>query len=173
MSKRAGNVVTIDELLEKIPVDVVRFFFLMYSPDTHMNFDLGLAEERSAKNPVYYVQYAYARLSSILRKAEEAGMSPKDADLSLLSNPKELAIFRELAFFPELVAAAAGERAPHKLPQYAIRLADRLHSFYDGCKVIDPENPELSRSRLSLVSGVKVVLGETLGLLGIDAPEKM
>lgn len=173
MSKRAGNVVTIDELLERIPADVVRFFFLMYSPDTHMNFDLGLAEERSAKNPVYYVQYAHARLTSILRKADGASVSPKDADLSLLSHPKEQAILREIASFPEFVRGAAEERAPHKLPQYAIRLADKLHSFYDECKVIDPENTERSKARLVLVSGVKIILGETLRLMGVSAPERM
>lgn len=173
MSKRAGNVVTIDELLEKIPVDVARFFFLMYSPDTHMNFDLGLAEERSAKNPVYYVQYAHARLSSILRKAEEVGMSPDGADLSLLVHPKERLIMRELAFFPELVADAAESLAPHRLPPYAMRLSDRLHSFYDECRVIDPENPELSKARLALISATKTILRETLGLLGVSAPERM
>ena len=173
MSKRAGNVVTIDELLEKVPVDVARFFFLMYSPDTHMNFDLGLAEERSAKNPVYYVQYAHARASSILRKADEAGVSPGGADLSLLSHPKEQALLRELSFFPELVEEAAAERAPHKLPQYAIRLADKLHSFYDECRVIDAENMELSKARLLLVSATRSVLNETLSLLGVSAPERM
>lgn len=183
MSKRAGNVVTIDELLEKIPVDVARFFFLMYSPDTHMNFDLGLAEERSAKNPVYYVQYAHARLASILRKAEEAGMDSRfhgndkekngNPDFSLLSHPKERAILRELAFFPELVEEAAVERTPHRLPQYAMRLADKLHSFYDGCKVIDPEHAELSKARLALISATKIVLRETLGLMGVTAPERM
>jgi arginyl-tRNA synthetase len=185
MSKRAGNVVTIDDLLEKIPVDVVRFFFLMYSPDTHMNFDLGLAEERSAKNPVYYVQYAHARLASILRKAEEAGLLEKGpsfsdsrtvlgaADLSLLTHPKERELLRELSSFSELIEEVAETYAVHRLPQYAIRIADKLHSFYADCRVIDPENVELSKARLGLVSGVKIVLRGTLGLLGIDAPERM
>jgi arginyl-tRNA synthetase len=180
MSKRAGNVVTIDDLLERIPVDVVRFFFLMYSPDTHMNFDLGLAEERSAKNPVYYVQYAHARLSSILRKAEEAGISfdghsreDGNPNLSLLAHPKERELLRELLSFPELIEEVAETHAVHRLPQYAIRLADKLHSFYGECKVIDPEQIELSRARLALVTGVKTVLGGTLGLMGVTAPERM
>lgn len=173
MSKRAGNVVSIDELLAAVGYDVARFFFLMYSPDTHMNFDLGLAEERSAKNPVYYVQYAHARLASILRKAAEAGLPVGEVDFSLLSHPKERALLRELASFPELTLEVAETFAVHRLPQYAIRLADELHSFYDECRVIDLENVELSRARLALVSGVKIVLGETLGLLGIDAPERM
>lgn len=173
MSKRAGNVVSIDELLAAVGYDVARFFFLMYSPDTHMNFDLGLAEERSAKNPVYYVQYAHARLASILRKAAEAGLPVGEVDFSLLSHPKERELLRELASFPELVVEVAGTSAIHRLPQYAIRLADELHSFYDECRVIDRENVELSRARLALVSGVKIVLKETLSLLGIDAPERM
>jgi arginyl-tRNA synthetase len=184
MSKRAGNVVMIDDLLEKIPVDVVRFFFLMYSSDTHMNFDLGLAEERSAKNPVYYVQYAHARLASILRKAGEAGLDFRSRQggiaitegydrLSLLVHPKERAILREISSFPELVESVMEERAPHKLPQYAMRLADKLHSFYDECKVIDLENVALSKARLALILATKIVIKETLRLMGVSAPERM
>ncbi len=173
MSKRAGNVVTIDELVDLVGHDVARFFFLMLSLDTHMNFDLGLAEERSEKNPVFYVQYAHARLSSILRKAEEAGMSFEDADLSLLTHPKERILFRELLTFPELCAEVAETGAVHRLPQYAIRLSDRLHSFYADCRVMDETNPELTRARLSLVSAVRIVLAETLRLVGVSAPEKM
>lgn len=173
MSKRAGNVVSIDELIRTVGHDAARFFFLMYSPDTHMNFDLGLAEERSEKNPVYYVEYAHARLASILRKAQEAGLSPDPASLPLLVHPKERSLIKELAFFPELLRTSAEQYAPHKLPTYAMRLADRLHSFYAECRVIDEENAELSRARLALVSGVQIVLQETLHVLGIDAPEKM
>lgn len=173
MSKRAGNVVGIDELVDLVGHDVTRFFFLMYSPDTHMNFDLGLAEERSEKNPVYYVQYAHARLSSILRKAEESGMKPGISRPELLVHPKERALLREMLVFPELVSDIAGSGAVHHLPQYAIRLADRLHSFYADCRVIDGENPELSRARLALVSSVRTVLGETLRLIGVEALERM
>lgn len=173
MSKRAGNVVTIDELIETVGHDVARFFFLMYSPDTHMNFDLGLAEERSAKNPVFYVQYAHARLASILRKAEEEGFVSDGADLSLLMHPKERELMRELLFFPELVETVSEDFSVHKLPQYAIRLADKLHSFYDECRVLDAENQSLSAARLELIRSVKIVLGETLSLMGIDAPERM
>lgn len=173
MSKRAGNVVTVDELIEVVGYDVARFFFLMYSSDTHMNFDLGLAEERSQKNPVFYVEYAHARLASILRKAEEAGLGAGEADLSLLTHEKERLLIRELMAFQELIESVAEEYAVHKLPQYAIRLADRLHSFYDQCTVIDPEHEEVSLARLSLVRATKAVLGETLALMGIEAPEKM
>ncbi|MEI6650014.1 MAG: arginine--tRNA ligase [Candidatus Moraniibacteriota bacterium] len=173
MSKRAGNVVTIDELVDLVGHDVARFFFLMLSLDTHMNFDLGLAEERSEKNPVYYVQYAHARLSSILRKAEESGFSAEGADLSLLVNLKERGLFRELLLFPELCVEVADTGAVHKLPQYAIRLADRLHSFYADCRVIDEGNRELSVARLALVTAIRTVLAETLRLIGIEPLEKM
>lgn len=173
MSKRAGNVVAIDELIEKVGHDVARFFFLMYSPDTHMNFDLGLAEEQSEKNPVYYVQYAFARLSSIERKAEEARLVPSTEQLSLLIHPKERLLIRELMAFPELVERMAAEKTVHQLPQYAVRLADRLHSFYADCKVIDETNPGLSGARLTLIGATKTVLGEALRLMGISAPEKM
>lgn len=173
MSKRAGNVVYIDELIDKVGHDVARFFFLMYSPDTHMNFDLGLAEERSEKNPVYYVQYAHARICSILRKAAEEKFKIKEADLSLLTHEKELSLIRELNKFPELVEEIAGNYEVHGLPHYAIRLADKFHSFYDACRVIEAANPSLSNARLNLVKAVKIVLAETLSLIGVNAPEKM
>jgi arginyl-tRNA synthetase len=173
MSKRAGNVVTIDELIEKVGHDVARFFFLMYAPETHMNFDLGLAEERSQKNPVFYVQYAHARLCSVLRKADDEGFGSTDSDLSLLVHPKERELIRELLFFPELIETVAKDFSVHKLPQYAIRLADKLHSFYDACRVLDAENKLLSEARLELIRAVKIVLAETLHLMGISAPEKM
>ncbi|TXH00167.1 MAG: arginine--tRNA ligase [Candidatus Moraniibacteriota bacterium] len=173
MSKRAGNVVGIDELIETVGHDVARFFFLMYSADTHMNFDLGLAEERSEKNPVFYIQYAFARLSSILRKAKEGDLEPTTGNLALLTHPKEKLLIRELLAFPELIERMASEKTVHQLSQYAIRLADRLHSFYAECQVIDGEKKELSQARLALVRSVQIVLGETLRLLGVSAPEKM
>lgn len=173
MSKRAGNVVAIDELIEKVGHDVARFFFLLYSPDTHMNFDLGLAEERSEKNPVFYVQYAHARLASILRKAEETGLGAATTNFALLTHPKERLLVRELLAFPGLIEYMAEEKIVHPLPQYAIRLADRLHSFYADCRVIDMENVELSGARLSLIQATKVVLGESLRLIGVEAPEEM
>jgi arginyl-tRNA synthetase len=173
MSKRAGNVVTVDELIETVGHDVARFFFLMYAPETHMNFDLGLAEERSQKNPVFYVQYAHARLCSILRKAEEEGFAKTGGDLELLTNFKERELIRELLFFPELIETVAGDFSVHKLPQYAMKLADKLHSFYDECRVLDAENKPLSEARLELIRATKIVLAETLALMGIEAPEKM
>ena len=181
MSKRAGNVVYVDDLIEKVGHDVTRFFFLMYSPDTHMSFDLGLAEERSQKNPVFYVQYAHARICSVLRKAEEQlGDSvsldqngQKTPSLERLVHEKELSLIRELNKFPELVEELAQSYEVHKLPYYAIKLADKFHSFYNACKVIDEENLELTKARLNLIRAVKIVLAETLDLIGVSAPEKM
>lgn len=181
MSKRAGNVVEIDELIEKVGHDVTRFFFLMYSPDTHMNFDLGLAQERSQKNPVFYVQYAHARICSILRKAQEISQdsvsldqnNPKIPSLELLVHEKELSLIKELNKFPELVAEIGESYEVHKLPYYAIRLADKFHSFYNACKVIDQKNPDLTKARIGLITAVRIVLGETLDLIGVAAPEKM
>jgi arginyl-tRNA synthetase len=174
MSKRAGNVVSIDELIDKVGHDVTLFFFLMYSADAHMNFDLGLAEEKSQKNPVYYVQYAHARICSILRKSQISNLkSQKELDLSLLSQEKELSLMKELNKFPELVEEISKNYEVHKLPYYAIKLADKFHSFYADCRVIDEANPELTQARLSLVNAVRIVLAETLRLIGVSAPEKM
>lgn len=184
MSKRAGNVVYINDLISEVGHDVARFIFLMYSPDTHMNFDLGVAKEKSEKNPVFYVQYAYARISSIKNKVESSPHPALRATLSriqergnneasLLKHEKEMSLMRELNKFPELVEEIAGSYEVHKLPQYAIKLADKFHSFYNECRVIDEENPELTAARLELVGAVKIVLGETLRLIGVNAPEKM
>lgn len=174
MSKRAGNVVYIDELIDEVGHDVTRFFFVMYSPDSHMTFDLDLAKERSEKNPVFYAQYAHARIHSILAKVKSLKLKVQsDGDLSLLTHEKELSLVKELNKFPELVEEIAKSYEIHKLPYYAIKLADKFHSFYNACKVIDAENPELTSARLNLVNAVKIVLAETLRLIGVSAPEKM
>jgi len=177
MSKRAGNAVYMDELIDEIGHDVARFFFLMYSPDTHMNFDLELAKEHSSKNPVFYVQYAHARIASILEKAKSNIQNTTDniqnAKLELLTHESELSLLKELNKFPALIEEVASDYAVNKLPHYAIRLADKFHSFYGACKVIDEQNPQLSSARLSLIKATKIVLAETLSLIGVYAPEKM
>ncbi|MDO9231033.1 MAG: arginine--tRNA ligase [bacterium] len=185
MSKRAGNVVYIDELIDEVGLDAVRFFFLMYDANTHMTFDLGLAKERSEKNPVYYIQYAHARICSIIRKANENPLlsgvpdilSQRErrnkVDLKLLTHEKELSLIRELNKFPQVVEEISQSYEVHKLPYYAIKLADKFHSFYNDCKVLDDENPELTGARLNLINAVRIVLGETLRILGVNAPEKM
>jgi len=176
MSKRAGNVVYIDKLIKEVGRDATRFFFLMYSPDTHMNFDLNLAKERSEKNPVYYIQYAHARISSIIAKHKTWNAkykTNKKIDFSLLTQKKEVILMRELNKFPELVEEIAQTYNVHKLPYYAIKLADKFHSFYNDIKVLDEEKPALSEARLELVKAVKIVLAEVLRLMGVSAPENM
>jgi arginyl-tRNA synthetase len=170
MSKRAGTYVSVDDLIEEVGCDATRFFFLMHSADTHMNFDMDLAKERSEKNPVYYVQYAHARIASILRKAE-------DLILELNSrkeiHAKERALIFELLKFPDLVEEISQNYAVHYLSQYAMGLADKFHSFYSECRVIDEKNLELTAARLELVKAVRIVLAETLKLMGISAPQRM
>jgi arginyl-tRNA synthetase len=172
MSKRAGTYVSVDDLIDEVGRDATRFFFLMHSADTHMNFDLDLAKERSEKNPVYYVQYAHARISSILRKAEELKLSFSTLKLSF-SSEKERTLIFELLKFPDLIEEISQNYAVHYLPQYAIGLADKFHSFYDECRVIDENNLELTAARLEIVKAVRIVLAETLRLMEISAPEKM
>lgn len=173
MSKRKGTYVSIDDLLEEVGRDAVRFFFLMNSRDTHMTFDLDLAKEKSEKNPVYYVQYAHARICSILRKQEERNMKQENVDLSLLTHEKELSLARELNKFPELVEEIVRTYEVHKLPYFAIKLADKFHSMYNDLKVLDPEKPELTAARLKLANAVRIVLAETLRLIGVSAPKRM
>jgi arginyl-tRNA synthetase len=177
MSKRAGTYVSMDDLLDEVGKDVTRFFFLMHSADTHMNFDLDLAKERSEKNPVYYVQYAHARIESILKKAGEifdegSTFVATKVEPSVLHSKERTLIF-ELLKFPDLVEDVSRNYAVHHLPQYAIGLADKFHSFYDECQVIDENNLEKTAQRLEIVKAVKIVLAETLRLMGISAPDKM
>jgi len=172
MSKRAGTYVSVDDLIDEAGKDATRFFFLMHSADTHMTFNLDLAKEKSEKNPVYYVQYAHARIASILRKAEKLNLT-LDVRCVLTLNVRERALIFELLKFPDLVEEISQNYAVHHLPQYAIGLADKFHSFYDECRVIDEENLELTAARLELVKAVKIVLAETLRLMRISAPDKM
>lgn len=176
MSKRAGIFVTLEELLDEVGKDATRFFFLMYSPDSQINFNLDLAKERSNKNPVFYVQYAHARLANILKKAEESQGHPLKAwpfEASLLTHPTELELIKALTTFPDLVAEIGENYQVQKLPTYTIALADLFHKFYESCRVLNAETPELKSARLGLVKAVKTVLANALGLMGIEAPERM
>ena len=175
MSKRAGTYVTLDELLDEIPLDVARFFFLMYSPDSHLNFDLDLAKEQSQKNPVYYVQYAYARICSIFKKynANELKVDANDTKLNMLESENELSLIRKLMIFPEIVEDVVRDYQVHRLPNYALDLVRRFHKFYEKCRVIDEKAPELTQARLALVKATQIVLKSVLDLMGISAPEKM
>lgn len=174
MSKRKGIYYALDDLIEEVGRDAARFILASYSPSSHINFDINMAKERSEKNPVYYVQYAHARICSILAKAQNSKIKVQNFEnLSLITNEKELGLIKEMNKFPELVEAISANYEVHKLPHYAIRLADKFHSFYDECRVIDEKSPELSRARLILVNAVRIVLAETLELIGVEAPNKM
>jgi arginyl-tRNA synthetase len=172
LSKRAGDFVTLQELMDEAGPDACRFFFLQRSADSQMEFDLELAKRQSAENPVYYVQYGHARIAGILRNAAERGLTPDGADVSLLSHPAELALVRKMLQLPELIESAARTLEPHSLPHYAIELATSFHAFYTECRVIS-EDEALTRARLALVEAAQVALARTLSLMGVSAPERM
>lgn len=171
MSKRAGNVILLDELLDEVGVDAARFFFLMYGYNTHMNFDLGLAKKKSRENPVYYVQYAHARIASILKKAKK--ISTGKINPELLTADAEKALIKKLAELPQILEEIVADYQVQKLPAYAIELADAFHNFYEKCPIIKAENIELSAARLALANYTKIAFKNTLSLMGISVPEKM
>jgi arginyl-tRNA synthetase len=172
ISKRSGDLITLREVIEEVGTDACRFFFLSRTADSQMDFDLELAKKESADNPVYYVQYAHARIASILRLAEERGIDFGNGDVSLLTHEPELVLIRKLILLPELVETVATTLEPHHLTYYAQDLATVFHSFYRDCRVISP-NKTLTKARLKLVKATKIVLAKTLHLLGMTTPESM
>jgi arginyl-tRNA synthetase len=175
MSKRSGQFVTLEELIEEVGRDAARYFFVMRSSDSHLDFDLDLARAETNENPVYYIQYAHARICSILRQLNEQGgqmPDPGNVDFSLLKEEYELALARKLADFPGEVAAAAAGLAPQRIARYIHELAGLLHSFYNSHRVITPDR-DLSAARLVLVEATRITLKNGLGLLAINAPERM
>jgi len=173
MSKRAGEFITLDELLEEVGVDAARWFFASRAATTGIDFDIELAKTQSADNPVYYVQYAHARIASILRKAADAGLDPADGVAGLLAGGPEAALARAIVRFPEVVEDAARTEETHGVTAYATELATRFHAFYRDARVVDADEPARSAGRLALVSAARVTLANALGLLGISAPESM
>jgi len=174
MSKRAGEFVTLRELLDEVGPDPIRFMLLTCTVDATMDFDLDLAVEQSDKNPVFYVQYAHARISSILRHAVDLGWDAEAAgDVSLLTHASELALIRKMLELPEIVALAATQLAPHHLTFYAKELAAVFHAFYRDCRVVAPEEPEQTQARLMLTRAARLTLARVLALLGVNAPERM
>jgi arginyl-tRNA synthetase len=173
MSKRAGEFVTLDELLAEVGVDAARWFFGSRAATTEIDFDIELAKRQSNENPVYYVQYAHARIASILRKATDAGLAPAASIGGLLSGPPEAALARAIVRFPEVVEDAAASEETHGVTAYATELATQFHAFYRDARVIDEAAPERSASRLALVSAARITLANALGLLGISAPDSM
>lgn len=175
-SKRSGKALTLVTLLEDIPADAARFFFNLREANSHFEFDLDLAVEKSSSNPVYYVQYAHARICSLIRNLEESGVpipQAGDAQLDLLNTPAERELIRQLALMPAEIETAARQLDPSRLTKYSVDLAAQFHKFYDACKVRDAESPALRDARLLLCDAVCKVLGNTLGLLKVTAPEKM
>jgi len=170
MGKRTGMFVTLREVIDEVGPDAIRFFLLARSADAMMEFDLDLAKRASAENPVYYVQYAHARIASILRRAQ--GIDFRDGDVRLLAHPSELALIRKMLQLPEVVASAAEALAPHTLPFYAQELATVFHAFYRDCRVVSDDLP-LTKARLKLVAACKLALANTLTLMGVSAPEEM
>jgi len=175
MSTRKANFITVDELLDEVGVDAARFFFMMRKPDSQLEFDLDLATKESQENPVYYVQYAHARVCSIVRQAVEKGVAlptTADADLSLLVEPEEVGLLKQMGSFPTLIESCAMDLEPYRVIFYLMELAGLFHSYYNKHKVISDDSA-LSRSRLCLISGLGTVFGNGLKLVGLSAPEKM
>ena len=187
MSKRTDEMITFRELIDEVGVDATRYMMLSKSSDQSIDFDIEVAKKKDASNPVYYVQYAHARICSILRKAAQArgieteGISVDDlvsalavdgTDLSILTHESELELMRKMSDFTDLVAGAARDRAPFRLTHYAQDLAALFHSFYTNCRVIG-EGQEIEQARLALADSARIVLALALGLLGVSAPERM
>ncbi|QHE53862.1 arginine--tRNA ligase [Pontibacillus sp. HMF3514] len=174
MSKRTGKAVTLRELMDEVGIDAMRYFFVMRSSDSHLDFDMDLAKSESNDNPVYYVQYAHARICSMLRQAQEKGIETTgDFDASLLTAEKEETLLKRLGDFPSVVADAAQKRTPHRVTQYVFDLASDLHSFYNAEKVLDLEAPERTKARMALMEAVRQTLENALKLIGVSAPERM
>ena len=172
VSKRSGDIITLREVMDEVGVDACRFFFLARTADAQMDFDLELAKKESPENPVYYVQYAHARIASILSLAQEREIDCSDGDISLLTTEPELTLIRKMLLLPEIVETIAHTLEPHHLTYYAQDLATVFHSFYKQCRVVSKDVP-LTKARLKLVKAAKLVLAKTLGLMGMTVPERM
>ncbi|WP_457566147.1 arginine--tRNA ligase [Caldithrix abyssi] len=173
MSTRKANFVTLDELMDEVGVDVTRFFFLMRSMNSHLNFDLTLAKKQSDENPVFYIQYAHARICSILKLAESRGIELQASrNFNLLKAPEELNLIKHLVQFPQTIETAALSFEPHRMVNYLFDLATLFHKFYTECRVIS-DDQALTQARLALIDAVRIVIANGLGVLGISAPEHM
>jgi len=170
MSKRTGVYITIDELIDEVGLDVVRFFFLQRSLDTHFNFNMDLAKEKSEKNPVFKIQYAYARICSILEKV--SSFKFQVSSFELLNSVSELNLIKQIIKLPEIIEDTTKDYQLQRLPGYALELADSFHKFYENCRVIS-EDKKLTNARLALISATKIVLENVLGVMGISAPKEL
>ncbi|MEC2157987.1 arginine--tRNA ligase [Virgibacillus halodenitrificans] len=174
MSKRTGKAVALRELMDEVGIDAVRYYFVTRSNDSQLDFDMDLARSQSNDNPVFYVQYAHARICTMLKQAETKGFAVDgEFDTTLLNAEKEMDLLKKLGEFPQTVADAAEKQTPHKVTQYVYDLATLLHSFYNAEKVLDADNKELTQSRIALMKAVRITLQNALDLIGVSAPEKM
>jgi arginyl-tRNA synthetase len=173
MSKRAGEFITLDELLEEVGVDAARWFFASRAATSAIDFDIELAKTQSNENPVYYVQYAHARIASILRKAAEAELAPAATVRGTLGEGPEAILARAVVRLPEVVEDAVRAEETQGITAYATELATAFHAFYRDARVVDPAAPERSAARLALARATQITLARTLQLLGISAPESM
>jgi len=173
MSKRAGTFVTLDDLLDAVGTDAARWIFASRAAHVDLDFDIELARQQSSENPVYYVQYAHARIASILRKAAEAGLGPATSVGSSLADGPEGALARVVVRLPEVIEDAVLAEETQGVTAYATELATAFHAFYRDARVIDPADPERSAARLALADATRITLARTLGLLGISAPDAM
>jgi arginyl-tRNA synthetase len=172
ISRRSGDIITLRELLDEVGADACRFILLSRTATSQMDFDLELAKQQSSENPVYYVQYAHARIASILKVAKEKGATDEDGDVALLTTEPELKLIRQMLLLPELVETIALTLEPHHLTYYAQELATIFHAFYKDCRVVS-DDKAMTAARLKLVKAAKLVLGRTLGLMGMTAPDSM
>lgn len=172
MSKRSGQYITLSELMEEVGKDAARYFFVMRSPDSHLDFDLDLAKAESAENPVYYVQYAHARINSIIKAVATGLQAPSQVNFTLLQEKAELDLIRKIADLPDEIADAAASLEPHRLTRYAHELASLFHSFYNSCRVLTTDE-DLQNARLLLVDAARITLRNVLTLIGVSAPERM
>ena len=176
MSKRTGQAITLNELIEEVGTDAARYFFIMRSLDTQLDFDLDLAKSHSNENPVYYIQYANARIFSIYKQVAENGdvfdMTWKNTKWDKLKEERELALIKKMAAYPEEIRKAAADRAPHRIAHFAYEMAGLFHAFYNNCHIIQTDK-ELEEARLALVTAVQITIANCLAVLGISAPETM
>ena len=173
MSKRAGEFVTLDELLDEVGVDAARWFFASRGATSSIDFDIELAKKQSNENPVFYVQYAHARIASIMRKAADAGLAPADDVAGRLRDLPEGTLARVVSRFPEVVEDAVAAEETQGVTAYATELATTFHAFYRDARVVDVDQPDRSRARLALAEAARITLANALALLGISAPESM
>lgn len=173
MSKRTGNAITLREIMDEVGIDAARYFLTMRSPDSHFDFDLELAKEKSQDNPIYYAQYAHARICSILKQAKEQGVEvTADADFSTITNEKAIDLLKKVAEFEPTIESAAESRAPHRLTNYIQDLASAFHKFYNAEKVLT-DDAEKTKAHVALVDAVRITLHNALALVGVSAPESM